>query len=346
MKHVASLPGLCVLLLIAFTGSAAFGAKTDTVLLKNGDVVTCEIKQLERGQLKVSTDSMGTVYIEWVDVQRLASPARFVVELADGRRLSGALTETLAHRKLTVDGRGGTESVLLQNVVRIDQLNLDESRLKRWDGSVSVGIDFAKTNAQRNVNGAFDLHRRGKDFMLGMDGSLYLQSQDGLPDSTRADLQAEYLGLMQERWYWTALGALERNDELGIDLRTLLGGGYGRFLRQTTRSLWSATGGLAVVNEQRAGNEAAETNIEAIIDTRFEYFTYKTPKTSLTTSLTLFPSITDAGRLRSSLDFSLRRELIEDLFLSLTVYGSQDNQSPDESESTDYGLITSVGYSF
>ena len=31
--------------------------KTDVVHLRNGDRVTCEIKKMERGQLKVSTDS-------------------------------------------------------------------------------------------------------------------------------------------------------------------------------------------------------------------------------------------------------------------------------------------------
>ena len=39
--------------------------KTDIVSLKNGDRVTGEIEELQRGKLTVKTDSMGTVSIEW-----------------------------------------------------------------------------------------------------------------------------------------------------------------------------------------------------------------------------------------------------------------------------------------
>ena len=59
-----SLPSrlLCVFLL-AVCSATAWAAKTDIVLLKNGDRVTGEVKSLERGKLTLSTDSMGTVYI-------------------------------------------------------------------------------------------------------------------------------------------------------------------------------------------------------------------------------------------------------------------------------------------
>ena len=42
--------------------------KTDVVRLKNGDRITGEIKELERGKLTVKTDSMGTLSIELKDV--------------------------------------------------------------------------------------------------------------------------------------------------------------------------------------------------------------------------------------------------------------------------------------
>ncbi len=47
--------------------------KTDVVILKNGDHVTGEIKSLDRGKMTLSTDSMGTVQIEWEDVARVTS---------------------------------------------------------------------------------------------------------------------------------------------------------------------------------------------------------------------------------------------------------------------------------
>ncbi|MFQ5936542.1 MAG: hypothetical protein ACE5LB_09050 [Acidiferrobacterales bacterium] len=52
-------------LLFIFYVNVVLAAKTDKVELMNGDVITCEIKSLQRGVLRVSTDSMGTLDIEW-----------------------------------------------------------------------------------------------------------------------------------------------------------------------------------------------------------------------------------------------------------------------------------------
>ncbi len=327
----------------------ALADKTDIVQLRNGDRVTCEIKKLERGQLKVSTDSMGTLYIEWKDVVRVTSKELYVIEKQDGSRLQGTLAEADTDGKLLLrDGNGAGEDrqVAMASVVWLDPLKLDEQIIKRWDGSVSAGFDATKANNDTSLSASFDARRRAEDFVLNFSGSVYSRSQDGVEDSVRADFNAIYRGLLEDRWFWAALGTFERNDELGIDLRTLGGAGYGRFLVQTGRTLWSVTGGLALVNEQLAGDEDARTSVEALFSADYEFFTYDTPKTTLTTSLTVFPSLTESGRVRSQLDFALRRELITDLFVEISVYDSYDSQPPDDGEKNDYGIVTSLGYTF
>lgn len=338
-----------VLVLLVFA-SPARADKTDIVTLRNGDRVTCEIKNLERGRLKVSTDSMGTVYIEWEDVLQITSKEIYILEMEDGTRLQGSLAETDASARLLVedpDGEAGAgQLVAMAKVVWLDPLKLDAVRIKRWDGSVSAGFDATKANSDTSLSASFDVRRRAEDFLLNFSGSVYARSQDEVEDTLRASFRTVYRGLLENRWYWAALGSVERNDELGIDLRTLGGAGYGRFLTQTGRSLWSVTGGLAVVNEQRAGGESAQTDLEAVLNTAYEFFTYDTPKTTLTTSLTVFPSLTNSGRVRADLDIALRRELITDLFIELSLYDSYDSKPPEDGTQNDYGIVTSLGYTF
>jgi hypothetical protein len=81
--------GRWLLPLLACLPAAALADKTDVIYMRNGDRVTCEIKRLERGQLKVSTDGMGTVYIEWEDIAQLVSKELYIVELQDGKRVQG-----------------------------------------------------------------------------------------------------------------------------------------------------------------------------------------------------------------------------------------------------------------
>lgn len=346
------IPALAAGLVLAAWTNPVLADKTDVVYLRNGDRVTCEIKNLERGRLKVSTDSMSTVYIEWKDVIRVTSKELYVIEMEDGSRLQGTLAESTAERELLLQNpdtdtvQGQEQAVSMAAVVWLDPLKLDKVIIKRWDGSVSAGFDTTKANNDTSLSASFDARRRAEDFLLNFSGSVYSRSQDGVDDSLRADLSTVYRRLLDDRWYWAALGTLERNDELGIDLRTLGGAGYGRFLVQTGRTLWSVTGGVAVVNEQLAGDEDAQTSVEGLLSTDYEFFTYDTPKTTLTTSLTLFPSITESGRVRGNLDFALRRELIEDLFVEISVYDSYDSEPPEDGEKNDYGIVTSLGYTF
>src|SRR6187399_2641939 len=82
------------LLATATTASAA--VKTDIVELKNGDRITCEIKRLDRGKLTVKTDGLGTIAIEWDDIQFVTSKARYEIELQSGDRILGTLVRAAA----------------------------------------------------------------------------------------------------------------------------------------------------------------------------------------------------------------------------------------------------------
>jgi len=346
------------LALLAWTSPALAREKTDIVYLRNGDRVTCEIKRLERGRLEVSTNGMGTVYIEWDDIERVTSRELFIVELEDGTRFEGTLAasdapaQLLLRKEGTVDAQGNvpadTQEQLLDmhRVVWIDPLKLDARRINRWDGSISAGFDATKANSDTSLSASFDARRRAEAFQITFDGSVYSRSQDGVDNSLRANFNGVYRGLLEERWFWAGLGGLERNDELGIDLRSFGGGGYGRFLVQSSRALWSVTGGVVVVNEQLAGVSKGETNLDAFLSTDFEFFTYDTPKTTLKTSFTVFPRLTGDGGVRSNLDFSLRRELITDLFVELSLYETYDSDPPEDGTSNDWGIVTGLGYTF
>ena len=89
--------------------------KTDLVVLVNGNQLNGEIKSLEHGLLALSTDSMGTVRIEWDDITITESRYYFELELFDGTRYYGSI-------------KGGTEpgQVLLVRGVDSKPLPLNE----------------------------------------------------------------------------------------------------------------------------------------------------------------------------------------------------------------------------
>lgn len=332
------------LALAAIAGTSHAGPKTDVIHLVNGDRITAEIKRLDRGRVEASTDGMGTVFIEWDDIVRVESPMVFQVELESGQRLDGSLDSGGDGTLLVRAGNEG-RSVAMDKVVRIDPLKTNESRLNRWDGSVSAGFDSTKASRTTSLTADADARYRGENYLVNLDAGLYSYSQDDAPDSTWANATALYRRLLEDRWFWALFGGAERNDELGLDLRVQGGGGGGRFLIQDSRSLWSAMGGL-VVGREKPTDEPSSTEAAVILSTSYEYFVYDSPKTTFKFDLAVFPYLTESGRVRASLDTGLRRELVEDLFFDLSLYGEYDSRPPDTGEETDYGLVTSLGYSF
>ena len=71
--------------------SAALAAKTDVVVLKNGDRVTGEVKGVDRARLELSTDTMSSVYIEIEEISEITAQENFEVEDTAGLRHYGAL---------------------------------------------------------------------------------------------------------------------------------------------------------------------------------------------------------------------------------------------------------------
>src|SRR4051812_22931659 len=79
------------LLIVGSAHLALAAPKTDILELKNGDRITCEIQKLDRGKITVKTDGIGTISVEWDDVARVTSAARYDIELASGQRVFGSL---------------------------------------------------------------------------------------------------------------------------------------------------------------------------------------------------------------------------------------------------------------
>ncbi len=140
---------------------------------------------------------------------------------------------------------------------------------------------------------------------------------------------------------------LNRNDELGIDLRTSIGAGGGRILRQTNQTNLAMEGGVMVSRENVSGGISDEDTLEAFGTLTWDWFRYDSPELDLSTLLQVIPNLTDTGRVRGEFDINLKWEMIEDLFWELRFYDSYDSDPVVlGAEKNDYGIVTSLGWEF
>jgi len=156
-----------------------------------------------------------------------------------------------------------------------------------------------------------------------------------------------YQWLREHQRFLAGLASLERNEETGIDARISLGGGIGKYFVETPRSELSGLIGLAATREWPTGSNDSQDSLEGLLAGSWRIFKFTTPKVSLNASVVLYPSITQSGRYRTNANLTLRREIVSDFYLDLSIYQSYDSDPPDATaEKDDYGITTSLGYSF
>lgn len=328
---------------LSAAGSPAMASDTDVVVLRNGDRLHGEIKGLRFGRLELSTTSMSTIYVEWDKVVGLTSPNFFEVETADGIRYYGSFDAGDAGTLLVaVEGR--QTPVPLPVVVKIRPLKA--SFWDRIDGGISLGASYTKSSevGQGSLSVDVGTRRPGFEFSLSFDTTVTVQPDQ--PDKSRTVGAASYNKLLRNRWYVPGSLRFERNTDLGLDLRSSIGGGIGRYVVQSNRSLLGAGAGL-LLNEENPVEGDSTQNIEAFLGASYEFFTYDTPKTSVKTAFLLYPSLNVGGRYRTEFDLSLSREIVTDFTVGATAYDSYDSKPPAGSTSGhDFGISLNIGWTF
>ena len=334
-----------VICLLVLTGRFEAQGKADIVIMTNGDTVTCEIKELVRGRLRVSTDSMGTMQIEWEDVRQITSSATFEVELDSGERFIGTFQATPQPGRLSVVADTGTTVHDHLTVVRITPMG--DSWWGRFDGSLDVGFSFTKANEARQLSVAGDATRRGERLGLTLNVNSLFTSQEGVENTSRQVVDLQIQRYLPRRWLVAVLTQFQQNEELQLDLRSTLGAGGGRYLIQSNRTIVSLLGGMSFTREKFTGPEPGESNAEALAILDFQTFTFDDPETDISARLSVVPSLTQAGRVRIDFDSRVRREILKDFYFSLGFFDNYDSEPGlVDAERNDYGFISSFGWAF
>jgi hypothetical protein len=329
---------------MALLASPCLAVKTDVVVLRNGDRLTGEVKQLERGHLRLETDDLGTVEIEWDKVASVAATAPFDVDDLGGRRYMGSLVPGPGAGQLLIVWAESTETVELAAVIRMRRL--DTSFWKRLDGSLDMGASYASASSLFTLDLAASLGVERPGHEIQADASSTVNTQPGVDETRRSNLSLSYARRFENRWVALAQGRLEQNRELGFELRSSGAAGGGRYLAQSRRDKL-LTGLSLSVNRERPVEGASTTNLEAVAILNYDRFSYDFPKVDVSVALAGFASLSDSGRYRVELQARFKRELAKDFYASVRGYESYDNRPPTEgAESNDYGVTFALGWSF
>lgn len=342
-------------MLIAIFGALslpAFAApKTDIIVFKNGDTLTGEIKSLKRGRLSLSTDAIGTISIEWAEVAHIESLQNVQVETNTGTRFFGHIMATEKSGRVVVASDSGPQMLDAARVILMTPI--EKKGIGAFDIDLSVGYNFAKAGGVKQGNFGFDIDYRTRVRIYSLSASTTTNDSDEQEASNRAHFELQYKRLWSKRWFVNGNLILDQNDELGLDLRTSVGGGGGRFLIQSNNMILGLQAGLQVSREDLqpdplTGFDPDDVDsVEATFSLTWDWFRFDAPELDWSTSLEVIPSLTESGRVRANFDTGLKWEIFNDLKWGMEFYSSFDNKPQTEgASSSDYGINTTLTYEF
>ncbi|WP_158788143.1 DUF481 domain-containing protein [Granulicella sp. L46] len=325
--------------------------KKDVIVFANGDRMTCEIMQLQKGYLYVRlANGEGTIAVDWTKVVRIESQYNFIVTNEKGERFISSLkkvADEASPDKFVVEVTGSPKTDLIPSLEIVALQQNDVGFWANLHGSIDSGLNYTKQQNRVQYNFDSSVVYAKPLWSAGVDlGSSF--SGGGSDQNFRLDLQTNVARqLRSPRNVYMGLVGFQHNGEQNLDLRTILGGAVGHNFRMTNTSLIAAYVGADWNNEHyeddptssKTGNSA-----EAVVGTQFNFFRFRT--TNFLVNTQVFPSITDPGRVRLDLNAAVKLRLARRLYWSVSYYLNYDSRPPQNLNHSDFGTAGSIGWKF
>ena len=323
--------------------------KTDVIVMKNGDRLTCEIKQLNHGTLYASLDYVdGTITIDWSKVERLESKQLFSVETADGATYAGTLRTAQSTedepRKIEIVPDPPQQNLIVDQSAIVQADQYEDSFWHRVHGSFNWGFSYNKSNSSTQYSLGSDVSYLRERSNLDLSYDSVLSNASGAKETTRnqVNLKGERL-LRWDNWYYEGTGGYLQSSAQGIKSQATYGGGIGRNFVNTNSTRLQLASGLAW---QDTFYLDRPTQNDLVFFLEGELYVFRFKKVNLTVTPVLFPSITDGGRVRFNLNAKYNLQIISNLWWSLSLYGNWDNRPPMGFAGSDFGTSIGLTYSF
>jgi len=305
--------------LAVFFLSACTALFADQVVLKNGDRLTGTITKSDDKTLVLKTEFAGDITIQLPAIDSITSTQPLHVATKEGRTVAGPVTTSDGNLAVTTP-TGGTETVARADVtaLRNDQeqaayeKSLHPSLWQGWTDAINLGFALTRGNSEtKNLALAFTGDRKtGHDEITMYANSVYASNDapGAVPAVTASSIQA---GARYSRNLTKALfaygGADFQTDALqALNLRTVLGGGFGAHVINKSTTTLDFFGGLNYTRESyttSAASPAFDRSFAAL--TLGEQFMHKLgASTVLTESGYFFPEVSyQTGQYRATFNF-------------------------------------------
>jgi putative salt-induced outer membrane protein YdiY len=321
----------------------------DQVTLKNGDRLSGSIVKFDQDKLLIKSEFAGDVTLQWAAVVSIVSAAPLHVALKNGQTIMGVITTK--DEKLEVAAPSGAveapkgEIVAVRNDAEqeVYMRTLHPHFVDLWSGLLDTGLSLTSGNSEST---AFTLAGKAARTTKRTKISLYTteiytrSSVAGVSSTTASAIRggARVDVNFGQRYFAFGLTDFEHDRFQDLNLRNVLGGGFGYHVIKTKDTVFDVFGGLTFNQEYYsqafAPPDPATTRKTSEIVAGETLSTKLGARTTVTEQFSFFPNLSDPGDYRLQFDATGATKIkswlswqltFSDRFVSRPLEGLKDN---------------------
>jgi hypothetical protein len=318
-------------------------AANDTLVVSNGNVLIGELKTMDKGVIQMETDYSDSDFkIDWDEVTEIYSNRKFIITTSKGNRYYGTIQSDKSDKTKVIITEGIVQSKSkLADIVFINQV--DEDFLSRLSASISIGFSYAKTNNLTQFSTISNLGYLTDKWSVDISYNGVRSTQDNVDPTKRNEGGVGFRYFLPSDWFILTSYNFLQNDEQKLRIRSITKLGFGNYIIRSNSVYLSANAGGAWNNENYTDPTIESRNsAEGFAGMELNMFDFG--DLSLLSSLAVYPSFTEKGRIRSDFKFDLKYDFPLDLYIKLGYTLNYDNKPIEGASQTDYMFQTTVGH--
>jgi putative salt-induced outer membrane protein YdiY len=321
----------------------------DTIIMKNGDHLTGEVKRLQEGVLYVQTDYFsGSVGLDWLQVEKVDSTATFQIVLSDGKRLSGRISKVDSGAGPGKDVMVSAEGVDIP-LESTDVVEIQSQKQNFWrqlKGSIDLGYNYTSGNDQSSLSTNANAEYVAARWAAGASYTASFSGQTGGASSNLFEVQSFGERFLNRNSYVIALSDFLHSSQQDLALRTTVGGAYGRyFIRNNQNSFrWLVGVDYTQAKYQADIDQPTQKNAELLLGVEYQLFHFD--RYTLQSQFLVFPGISDFARVRFTTNDTLGIKLSNNFTLNFSFWDNFDSHPPLNAKQNAQGISTGLGWTF
>lgn len=344
--------------------TSAPALRADIVVLKNGDRLTGTAVKLDGGKLTFKTAYADAIAIAWDQVTSLTTAQPLVLPTPKGKlnvtvveRSDAGLVLTTATGPVTLPA---TEVTVLRSPAdqQAYEASLNPGWAHAWTGAANVSLALARGNSETTTFGiGFTAARPTRNDKTSLyANTLYSTNANSTP-TTSANASgggARYDHNLNPRLFAFGSGDFYSDALQELNLRSILGGGFGWHASKTPKQTFDVMGGLVWTHESYSAVAAtATTTAMASTVNSFpaldfgEQYTRKLGAGSLfTEQASIYPDLSSLGQYQFTLNTTFSTKLAKIFNWTTTFSDNYTSFPPAGTLDNDLVLTTGLGVNF